>query len=125
METIFQDINWVTLLSAVWTAVLVPIGGQIFEWLKSKKLDEYACILYDEVVKSVKSVYETTVKDIKGTEEWNDETKESVKELAKTKAIQALSSIAYRSLKKANEDFESYLDSLIGSALYDVKNGLK
>ena len=125
MKTILQNIDWVTLLSAIWTVVLVPIGKQIYEQLKSKKLDKYASILYDEVVKAVKSVYETAVKDIKGTDGWDEETKEYVKELAKTKAIQALSSIVYKSLKEANEDFEEYLDSLIGTALYDVKNGLK
>lgn len=125
MENILQNIDWMSLLSAIWTIVLVPIGKQIYDWLKSKKLDKYASILYDEVVKAVKSVYETTVKDLKGTEGWDEETKEYVKELAKDKAIQALSSIAYKSLKEANENFEEYLDSLIGTALYDVKNGLK
>lgn len=125
MKEILQTIDWMSLISAIWTIVLVPIGKQIYDWLKSKKLDKYASILYDEVVKAVKSVYETTVKDLKGTEGWDEETKEYVKELAKNKAIQALSSIAYKSLKEANEDFEEYLDSLIGTALYDVKNGLK
>lgn len=125
MEEILQSIDWMALLSAVWTIVLVPIGKALYEWLKSKKLDGYAKILYEEVVKAVKDVYETTVKDIKGTELWTDEMKEQVKELAKTKAIQALSSIVYKTLKEANEDFEEYLDSLIGTALYDIKNGLK
>lgn len=122
METILQNIDWMSLLSAIWTIVLIPIGTQVYDWLKSKRLDKYASILYDEVLKAVKSVYETTVKDIKGTDEWTDQKKEEVKELAKTKAIQALSSIAYKTLKEANSDFDEYLDSLIGSALYDIKN---
>ena len=42
--------------------------------------------------------------------------------MAKTKAIQALNSVVYRSLKEANTDFNDYLDSLIGTALYDVKH---
>lgn len=125
MESVIQSIDWMALLSAIWTIVLVPIGKALYDWLKSKKLDGYAKILYEEVVKSVKDVYETTVKDIKGTDAWTDEMKNEVKELAKTKAIHALSSIAYKTLKEANEDFEEYLDGLIGSALYDVKNGLK
>lgn len=125
MEEILQNIDWMSLLSAVWTVVLVPIGKQIYDWLKSKKLDKYGVILYDEVVKAVKSVYETTVKDIKGTDEWTEEKQNEVKELAKTKAIQALSSIAYKSLKEANADFDEYLDSLVGTSLYDIKNGLK
>lgn len=125
MEEILQNIDWMSLLSAVWTVVLVPIGKQIYDWLKSKKLDKYGVILYDEVVKAVKSVYETTVKDIKGTDEWTEEKQNEVKELAKTKTIQALSSIAYKSLKEANTDFDEYLDSLVGTSLYDIKNGLK
>lgn len=122
MKEFLVNLDWMTLLSAVWTVVLVPIGTQIYKYLKSKKLDKYGVILYEEVKKAVKSVYETTVKDIKGTEGWTLEKQEEVKELAKTKAVQALTTVAYRSLKEANSDFESYLDSLIGTALYDVKH---
>lgn len=122
MKEYLANLDWMTLLSAVWTVILAPIGTLIYKYLKSKKLDDYAVILYEEVKKAVKSVYETTVKDIKGTEGWTVEKQEEVKELAKTKAIQALTTIAYRSLKEANTDFEDYLDSLIGTALYDVKH---
>jgi len=130
MEQLLQTIEWAevipALLSIIWTSILVPIGKQIYDELKARKLDNYATIFYDEIVKAVKSVYETTVKDIKGDPElWTDEKMEEVKEIAKNKAIQALSSIAYKTLKEANSDFEEYLDSLIGTALYDVKNGLK
>lgn len=126
MEEILQNIDWIALFSAIWTIILVPIGKQVYDWFKSKKLDGYATILYEEIVKAVKSVYEVTVKDIKNnTELWTEDMKNEVKETAKTKALQALSSITYRSLKEANEDFEEYLDSLVGTALYDVKNGLK
>ena len=90
--------------------------------MQSKKLDKYGVILYEEVKKAVKSVYETSVKDIKGTDDWTPEKQEEIKELAKTKAIQALNSVVYRSLKEANTDFNDYLDSLIGTALYDVKH---
>lgn len=120
------DIDWMTLLGTIWTIVLVPIGKHILELLKAKKLDSYAIILYEEVVKAVKCVYETKVKDIKNNPElWTEEMQEEVKEIAKTKVIQALSTVIYRTLKEANEDFEEYLDSLIGTALYDTKNGLK
>lgn len=122
METILQNIDWMALFTAIWTIVLVPIGNQIYEWLKSKRLDKYASILYEEVTKAVKSVYETQVKDIKGTTVWNDKRKNEVKELAKAKAIQALNTSAYKLLKEANSDFEEYLDSLIGTALYDIKH---
>ena len=122
MKEVFQNINWLELLSAIWTIILVPILTKLYSYLKDKKLDKYANILYTEVKKAVKSVYETEVKDIKGTEDWTPEKQTEVKTIAKEKAIQALNTIVYKSLKEANSDFEDYLDSLIGTALYDVKH---
>ena len=112
MKEFLASLDWMTLLSAIWTVILVPVGTQFYKYLQSKKLDKYG----------VKSVYETSVKDIKGTDDWTPEKQEEIKELAKTKAIQALNSVVYRSLKEANTDFNDYLDSLIGTALYDVKH---
>ena len=122
MKEVFQNINWLELLSAIWTIVLVPILTRLHSYLRDKQLDKYADILYAEVKKAVKSVYETEVKDIKGTADWTPEKQAEVKEIAKQKAIQALNTIVYKSLKEANSDFEDYLDSLIGTALYDVKH---
>lgn len=122
MKEFFQNINWLELLSAIWTIVLVPILTKLYSCLKDKKLDKYADILYAEVKKAVKSVYETEVKDIKGTADWTPEKQAEVKAVAKEKAIQALNTIVYKSLKEANSDFDDYLDSLIGTALYDVKH---
>lgn len=122
MKEVFQNINWLELLSAIWTIVLVPILTRLYSYLRDKKLDKYADILYTEVKKAVKSVYETEVKDIKGTTDWTPEKQAEVKAVAKEKAIQALNTIVYKSLKEANSDFEDYLDSLIGTALYDVKH---
>ena len=122
MKEVFQNINWLELLSAIWTIIWVPILTKLYSYLKDKKLDKYANILYTEVKKAVKSVYETEVKDIKGTEDWTPEKQTEVKTVAKEKAIQALNTIVYKSLKEANSDFEDYLDSLIGTALYDVKH---
>lgn len=124
MENILQNINidWITLLTTVWTVILVPIGKAIYEWLKSNKLDKYADILYKEVLNAVKGVHESIVKDIKGTDRWDEETKTYVRELAKTKALQALTTTVYKCLKEANSNFDEYLDSLIDSALFDIKN---
>ena len=125
MNEVLQNINIMELLSAIWTVVLVPILGyawkQAYSWLETKKLDKYATILYEEVIKSVKSVYQTTVENTKGTDAWTDEKMKEVKELAKTKAIQALTMTVYRSLKEANSDFEDYLDNIVESSIYDLK----
>lgn len=123
MENILQNIDWMSLIGTVWTIVFVPIGKAIYDWLKSKKLDKYADILYKEVKNAVKGLQESVVKDLKGTEGWNEESKEYVRELAKTRVKQALTSTAYKCLKEANDDFEAYMDALIDSAIYDIKNG--
>ena len=112
------------LLSVIWTGILVPIGKQVYEYAKLRKLDNYTRILYEEVFKAVKSVFQTYVEGKKGTDEWNDEYKAYLKEIAKDKAIQALTSVAYRALKEANSDFDTYLDSLIDTALFDVKHNI-
>lgn len=125
MNELLQTIDLSQLLSAVWTLLLLPLctflGKQILDWLGSKKLDQYALILYEEVIKAVKCVYETEIKEIKHTADWTPAKQNEVKTLAKEKVVQALTTGVYRCLKKANPDFEQYLDSLIGTALYDVK----
>lgn len=122
MKDFLASLDWMTLLSAIWTVILVPIGTQIYKYLKTKKLDKYALILYREVKNAVKSVYETEVKNIKGTDAWTEDKMNEVKEIAKQKAIQALSQSVYKCLKEANSDFEDYLDSLIATSLYDLKH---
>lgn len=122
MKEFLVNLDWMTLLSAIWTVILVPIGTQIYKYLKTKKLDKYALILYREVKNAVKSVYETEVKDIKGTDAWTKDKMNEVKEIAKQKAIQALNQSVYKCLKEANSDFENYLDSLITTSLYDLKH---
>lgn len=122
MKEFLASLDWMTLLSAIWTVILVPIGTQIYKYLKTKKLDKYALILYREVKNAVKSVYETEVKDIKGTDAWTEDKMNEVKEIAKQKAIQALNQSVYKCLKEANSDFDDYLDSLITTSLYDLKH---
>lgn len=126
MKEILINIDWMQLISVIWTVVLLPIityiGTLVSNYAKSKRIDRYSDILYKNVVAAVKDVYETTVKDIKGTESWNEENKNEVREIAKTKAIRALSNSAYEILKTAKTDFDEYLNDLIGTALYDLKN---
>lgn len=126
MGEVLQNIDWTQVIYTVWSVVLLPVitymGKQIAGYSKMKRIDRYTDILYQNVVAAVKDVYETTVKDIKGTSDWTDDRQKEVKEIAKNKAVNALTSSAYQILKTANEDFENYLDSLIGTALYDLKN---
>ena len=127
MKDILNSLDWTTILGVIWTAIILPVGTKILtavnKWLEAKKLDKYGQILYEEVKKAVKAVYESVVKDIKGTDEWTEDKMNEVRELAKTKILQALPTIVYKVLSEANEDFGDYLDSLIDTALYDAKHG--
>lgn len=126
MIEVLKGIDWNQVIQTLWTVVLLPVityvGAQINAYVKAKRIDKYTNILYDNVIKAVKDVYETVVKDIKSTADWTPEKQNEVKELAKTKTVNALTTSAYQALKAANENFDKYLDSLIGAALYDVKN---
>lgn len=126
MKDILDSLDWTTILGVIWTAIILPIGTKILtsvnRWLEARKLDKYGQILYEEVKKAVKAVYESVVKDIKGTDEWTEDKMNEVRELAKTKILQALPTIVYKVLSEANEDFGDYLDSLIDTALYDTKH---
>lgn len=127
MTEVLKGIDWNQVIYTMWTVVLLPvvtyIGTEINVYTKAKRIDKYTHILYKNVSNAVKDVYETVVKDIKGNPElWTVDKQNEVKELAKTKAIAALTTSAYQALKTANEDFDDYLDSLIGTALYDMKN---
>lgn len=126
MSEFVQNLDWNEVITTVWTVILVPlltyVAAQVNEWAKSKKIDKYTDILQNNMIIAVKDVYQTIVSNIKGTDEWTDEKKMEVKEIAKTKAINALSNAAYECLKQANDDFEQYLDSLVESSLFDIKN---
>ena len=127
MIEVLKGIDWNQVIYTIWTVVLLPvvtyIGTEINAYAKAKRIDKYTNILYRNVLDAVKDVYETVVKDIKGNPDlWTEDKQNEVKELAKTKAVAALTTSAYQALKAANEDFDDYLDSLIGTALYDMKN---
>ena len=125
-ENIIKNIDWMQVISVIWTVVLLPVitymGTQITNYAKTKKTDKYTAILQTNVMNACKDVYETMVKDIKGTKAWTKEKQNEVKTIAKQKAIYALSNSVYEYLKASNEDFQEYLDGLIGTALYDLKN---
>lgn len=126
MKELLLNIDWPQILDTLWTAALLPIityiGTQIADYARAKQIDHYTDILYQNVLDAVKDVYETIVKDIKGTSDWTLEKQKEVRTIAKTKAVNALTSSAYQILKAANDDFDHYLDTLIGTALYDLKN---
>ena len=117
--------DWNTLITTLWTVVLLPIltyiGAEIKKTTEALKIDKYTEILQKNVSEAVKDVYQTIVCDIKNTDEWTEEKQKEVKEICKQKVLSALSNSVYSCLKKSNQDFEEYLDILIESKVYDVK----
>lgn len=126
MKELLTSFDWNEIIVTIWTVVLLPIltyiGKEINEYAKAKKIDKYTNELQTAAYQAVKDVYETIVKQIKGTDEWTDEKKQEVKEEARRKIIFSISNSAYKCLKMANADFYEYLDSLIESVLFDLKN---
>lgn len=126
MKEIIANINWTEFFAALWTIVLLPsftlIANKVRNDLKINSYNKYTNILYDTVENVVKDIQETVVKDIKYTDVWDEDMKEEVKEYAKTKIVQSLGDGVYKALTEANKDFSEYLDSLIGTALYEIKN---
>ena len=126
MNELLASIDWAELLQTIWTVVLIPlftwIGKEIHDWAKTKKLEKYTDMLYQAVINVVKELYQTTVDSIKDTDEWTPEKQAEVKEIAKTKVIQSLTTDAYNFLKTVNADFDQWIDSLIEAAVYDYKS---
>lgn len=127
MREVLTNTDWTQVIDTIWTVVLLPvityIGMQAGNYARAKRIDRYTDILYRNVLDAVKDVHETIVKDIKGNVElWTPEMQNRVKTTAKTKALRALTTSAYQILTAAHEDFDAYLDGLIGTALYDLKN---
>lgn len=125
MNELLASIDWAELLQTIWTVVLIPlftwIGKEIHDWAKTKKLEKYTDMLYQAVINVVKELYQTTVDSIKDTDEWTPEKQAEVKEIAKTKVIQSLTTDAYNFLKTVNADFDQWIDSLIEAVVYDYK----
>ena len=126
MKELLNSLDWNQVIVTIWTVVLLPvltyIGNEVKKYAEAKKIDKYTDILQKNVLSVVKDVYETEVKGIKGTDAWTEEKKDEIRQIAKNKVIFALSTSAFECLKAANADFDEYLDSLIESSLFDLKN---
>lgn len=126
MNELINNIDWINLLSAIWTIILVPTftwtGKQLHDWAKTKKISKYTDMLYDAVENVVKELYQTVVSNIKNTEDWTPAKQAEIKEIAKTKIIAAITTDGYNFLRAVNNDFEVWLESLIEASLYDLKN---
>ena len=126
MTHLSNSLDWNQVILTIWTVVLLPvityIGNEFKQYAEARKIDNYNEILQKSVMSVVKDVYETEVKNIKGTDAWTDEQKEKARSIAKNKIIFALPASAYNCLKSENPDFNEYVYSLIEASLFDLKN---
>lgn len=125
MDNFWSSLDWGTLLTTVWTVILLPlatvIGTKINAIAKANKIEKYTNMLYTAAETVVKDLQDSVVKDIKGTDEWTDEKIEEIRQKAIDKAIASMSYEGYKILKEANSDFDSWVDSIIRAKLYDLK----
>ena len=129
MDNFWASLDWGTLLTTVWTVILLPlatvIGTKINAIAKANKIEKYTNMLYTAAETVVKDLQDSVVKDIKGTDEWTDEKIEEIRQKAIDKAIASMSYEGYKILKEANSDFDSWVDSIIRAKLYDLKKESK
>lgn len=129
MDNFWSSLDWGTLLTTVWTVILLPlatvIGTKINAIAKANKIEKYTDMLYTAAETVVKDLQDSVVKDIKGTDEWTDEKIEEIRQKAIDKAIASMSYEGYKILKEANSDFDSWVDSIIRAKLYDLKKESK
>lgn len=125
MDNFWSSLDWGTLLTTVWTVILLPlatvIGTKINAIAKANKIEKYTNMLYTAAETVVKDLQDSVVKDIKGTDEWTDEKIEEIRQKAIDKAIASMSYEGYKILKEANSDFDTWVDSIIRAKLYDLK----
>ena len=125
MDNFWSSLDWGTLLTTVWTVILLPlatvIGTKINAIAKANKIEKYTNMLYTAAETVVKDLQDSVVKDIKGTDEWTDEKIEEIRQKAIDKAIASMSYEGYKILKEANSDFNTWVDSIIRAKLYDLK----
>ena len=129
MDNFWSSLDWGTLLTTVWTVILLPlatvIGTKINAIAKANKIEKYTNMLYTAAETVVKDLQDSVVKDIKGTDKWTDEKIEEIRQKAIDKAIASMSYEGYKILKEANSDFDSWVDSIIRAKLYDLKKESK
>ena len=125
MQELLTTIDWMELVQTVWTVVLLPlfawVGKEIQAWAKVRKIEKYTEMLINATEKVIKEMYQTVVTRIKDTDEWTPEKQAEIKDIAKTKIIQSITTEGYKILKAANSDFDLWLDSLIEAAVFDEK----
>lgn len=117
------------ILATVITVVFIPLATWLIttltEFIKTKsenaKLEKYLDIANDAICTAVAEVMQTYVSAIKNSGEWNEETAEKAKEMAKLKAIEIMGATTYRAMPKIVDDLQSWIYSKIEAAIFEMK----
>ena len=60
MHHIITEIDWAQIFSVIWSDLLLPLtayaGAQIRAWAKTKQLEQYTDILYQNAAGAVKEI---------------------------------------------------------------------
>lgn len=125
MSAVLATIDWGTVISVVWTVVLVPIfvyiKNRINEIAKIHKVEKYTKLLEKSIENVVKDIQSSVVSKIKGTEEWTPELIQEVKDMAWRKAVESMTYEGYSLLSKMNPDFDDYIRTIIEAKVYDLQ----
>lgn len=125
MSAFLATVDWVQVVSVIWTVVLVPfivfVRNKIEDWSKLHKVEKYSALLEKAIEDVVRDVQGTLVDGIKGTEEWTPEKIEEIKSIAWNKAVASMTYEGYQLLSGLNDDFDTYIQTIIEAKLYDLK----
>ena len=95
------------------TAAIAAGAAYLRSLLKDQRKAKYIDIAEDAVQTAVISTYQTLVSTIKGTDGWNEKTKQLAFEESKRKAIAIMGTAARQTLEELYGDVDQWLDNKI------------
>lgn len=111
------------LFSGLFTWLTTIIINWLNEKIKDKKIASMLTFITNATANAVKTVYQTYVENIKGTEGWTKEAQEEALNRALELAKKQLTVEARKFIEEYYGDLNEYLLNLIEAILYNLKNG--
>lgn len=126
--TLPEPINEIifNVLTIIITGLATWLTSVIVNWLntkiKNQKAADFLKTITEVVTNAVKSVWQSYVSALKGTEAWTAEAQKNALDKALQTAKASLTTDALRYIEKQHGPVDDYLTSLIESIIYDLKN---
>lgn len=108
---VFALVSWGLTLLTTWLRTKI----------KNKKITELLSSILNIVINAVKVVYQTYVKNIKGTDEWTVDAQKKALQMALEKAKKQLSKDTIKFIEDTYGNLDDYLTNLIEATLYNLK----